>query len=83
MVLSHGERLVSGEEKKFLFFCVASPSNIQNFLCICKKYCLGLKIVPELSFFGFSMFFRYFWIFSENLPKTWVKNWVATLGLKI
>jgi hypothetical protein len=40
MVLGQGERLVSGEEKKFLgfpLFCVASPSNIQNFLCIDKN----------------------------------------------
>jgi hypothetical protein len=22
--------------------------------------------------------FCYFWVFSENLSKTWVKNWVAT-----
>jgi hypothetical protein len=39
MVLGQGERLVSGEEKKFLgflFFCVVSTSNIQNSLCIGK-----------------------------------------------
>ena len=31
-------------------------------------------------FFGFSLFFSFFGFF-ENISKTWVKNWVATIML--
>jgi len=54
MVLGQGERLVSGEEKSFFLgslFCVASPSDIQNSLCI------GKFLIFFFCKFDFSYFF--------------------------
>ena len=41
----------------------------------------GVRVVVDILkniFFGFSLFFSIFGFF-ENISKTWVKNWVATI----